>query len=121
MFFVKSVAKIAQIFEHTKRYVYICTYLYVFLYFNLWGPGYLHIFIYIRYVTCWSSNMGYVDTQQYANIQKHVYWKIDTHIVIYANIWIAFIRKNADIYVFGYLRILVFECLYVWVLSYTQI
>ena len=46
---------------------------------------------------------------------------IDTHIVIYANIWIAFIRKNVDIYVFRYLRILVFECLYVWVLSYTQI
>lgn len=46
---------------------------------------------------------------------------IDTHIVIYANIWIAFIRKNVGIYVFRYLRILVFECLYVWVLSYTQI
>lgn len=46
---------------------------------------------------------------------------IDTHIVIYANIWIAFIRKNVDIYVFRYLRILVFECLYVWGLSYTQI
>ena len=46
---------------------------------------------------------------------------IDTHIFIYANIWIAFIRKNVDIYVFRYLRILVFECLYVWVLSYTQI
>lgn len=45
----------------------------------------------------------------------------DTHIVIYANICIAFICKNVDIYVFRYLRILVFECLYVWVLSYTQI
>jgi hypothetical protein len=45
----------------------------------------------------------------------------DTHIFIYANIWIAFIRKDVDIYVFRYLRILVFECLYVWVLSYTQI
>lgn len=46
---------------------------------------------------------------------------IDTHIVIYTNIWIAFIRKNVYICVFRYLRILVFECLYVWVLSYTQI
>ena len=46
---------------------------------------------------------------------------IDTHIVIYASIWIAFIRKNVYFYVFRYLRILVFECLYVWVLSYTQI
>lgn len=34
MFFMKSDAKIAQIFEDTKRYVDIYTYLYVFLYFN---------------------------------------------------------------------------------------
>lgn len=35
MFFMKSVAKIAQIFEDTKIYVNIYTYLYVFLYFDL--------------------------------------------------------------------------------------
>lgn len=33
----------------------------------------IYTYLYIRYITCWFSNKGYVDTRQYANIQKHIY------------------------------------------------
>ena len=114
MFFMKSVAKIAQIFEDTKRYVNICTYLCVFLYFNLWRPGYLHIFIYIRCVTCWFSNMGYVDTRQYANIQKHIYWKYRhtySYICKYLNSFYTQKCRHLCIQIFAYFGIWVLICL----------